>query len=144
MKLWLIPVAVVTVQDETLHNTILITVHTTRTSCRLLCQSMTLDPYIRRAVPTGISHLMGQGRTIRLLAKIYEEVGVDSQSSFLSVNIDLQHVGALLDKIITIELLIPTAEKWVGYVYPLAIQAQLNHLRSTSKSMPLIIEHTVY
>ena len=111
MKPWLIPVAVVTVQDETLHNTILITVHTTRTSCRLLCQSMTLDPYIRRAVPTGISHLMGQGRTIRLLAKIYEEVGVDSQSSFLSVNIDLQHVGALLDKIITEELLIPTAEK---------------------------------
>ena len=54
---------------------------------------------------------MGQGWTIRLGAKIYKEVGVDSQPSFLGVDIDLQHVGALLDKIITKELLIPTAEK---------------------------------
>lgn len=103
-------------------------------------KSLTSDPYIRGAVPTRISHLMGQGRTIRLGAKIYEEVGVDSQPSFLGVHIDLQHVGALLDKIITKELLVPSAEKRVGYIYPLAIQAQLNHLWPTSKSMTLIMQ----
>ena len=53
---------------------------------------------------------MGQGKNIRLLVKIYE-VGVDSPSSFLSVNINLQHVGALLDKITTLEMLIPSAKK---------------------------------
>jgi hypothetical protein len=92
----------------------LITVHTTTGILQQpvnYAESLTSDPYIRGAVPTRISHLVGQGRTIRLGAKIDEEVGVDSQASFLGVNIDLQHVGALLDKIITEKLLIPSAEK---------------------------------
>jgi hypothetical protein len=101
---------------------------------------LVLDPYIRGAVPTRIPHLMGQCRTIRLSSKIYKKVGVDCQASMLGVDVDLQHVRALLDKIGAIELLIPTAEKRVGYVYPLAVQAQLNHLWATSKSMTLILK----
>ena len=54
---------------------------------------------------------MGQGGSVGLGTKVDKEVGVDSQASFLGVDINLQHVGALLDKITTLEMLIPSAEK---------------------------------
>lgn len=71
------------------------------------CRS--LNPYIRSAITTRISHLMGQGRPIWLRSKIHEEVWVYGKPTFVRVNVNLQHVGSLLQEF-RVKLTIPSTE----------------------------------
>ena len=54
-------------------------------------QVLSLDPDIRSAVPTRVSHLVSQGGATRLQAKVDAEVPVQGQATILGVHINLQH-----------------------------------------------------
>lgn len=49
------------------------------------------EPDVRAAVTPRVAELMGQGWAEGLLPEVYQEVGVQLQSSLFCVYIDLQH-----------------------------------------------------
>merc|ERR1719308_210660 len=84
--------------------------------------------YVTGAVSTRIPDLMGQHRTTGLSSKINHEVRIKLHSPINSVNINDEHHGALVAHL-WVELLVPGGEEGGGHIQPLAIQAELQHLR---------------
>src|SRR5579885_907039 len=88
-----------------------------------------LDPDFRGAVAAGIAHLVGARRSRWLFGEVHVEVLVDRQAAVHGIAVHLQDVRAGLRQI-RIELVIPDAVERIGHVEPLAIQAELQHLRA--------------
>ena len=53
------------------------------------------QPNIRSAVSAGVADLVGEGRAIRLLSEIDEEIFVYGHAAILVVNIDAEEHGTL-------------------------------------------------
>ena len=84
---------------------------------------------------------MRQGRAIRLGPEIDVEIMVDAQTSMLDIDVDLQEVGSLGHHV-GVELLVPWPKQGVGHVQTLAIQAELQHLRTAKQLMALDLQTT--
>ena len=54
-----------------------------------------LNPNVRRAVTTGVSHFVREGRAVRLLAKVDDEVLVERDASVDRVAVDADQLRAL-------------------------------------------------
>ena len=73
---------------------------------------------------------MSAGGAFGFLAEVEEEIAVQFEATLLGVGVELQHQRTLPSNV-RVELIIPTADERVGHVEPLAIQTELQHLRST-------------
>src|SRR5438552_19176571 len=105
-------------------------------SPNLRCGMAILAPHIRRAIACREAHFVRSGGTIRFFAEIDEKPIVELQSALFRIRVDLQHDRSLLSNV-RIELVIPSAEKRVGHIKPLAVEAELQHLRAAGRRLAM-------
>src|SRR5687768_16661869 len=86
-------------------------------------------PYIRGAVAPRVARLVAAGGAVRLASEVDEEIRVDRHAAVLGVAIDHHHASAVVPDI-RIELVVPGREQGGGDVEPLAVERQLDHLRT--------------
>src|SRR5215216_1773214 len=89
-----------------------------------------LDPDVRGYVASGVAHLVGAGGAGGFSAEVHVEVLVDLHPAVLGVAVDLEQVRAFLGEL-GVELVVPATIERVGHVEPLAVERELEHLRST-------------
>src|SRR5215210_3211967 len=90
----------------------------------------TLDPDVRGYVASRVAHLVGTGGSTGFFTEVHVEVLVDLHAPLFGVAVDLEQVGALFGHL-GVELVVPAAVERVGDVEPLAVEGELEHLRST-------------
>jgi len=91
---------------------------------------MYLKPDVTCAVPTWKAHLMAESWTIGLSTEIDKKIFVHRQTTHLCVHIDQEKLPALLHQV-RVELFIPGTEQAGGNIKPLAVERELQHLRSS-------------
>src|SRR5262249_22388543 len=89
------------------------------------------QPHARRRVAHRKTNLVSAGRTFGFLAEVEEELVVQLETALLGVGIEAQHERTMLSNV-RVELIIPAADERVGHVEPLAIEAELQHLRAAA------------
>jgi hypothetical protein len=84
---------------------------------------------------TWVTHLIGLCRISKFLAKTNVEMLVGLYVAVLSIAINLQEIGHGFGDL-GVELVIPRTVERVSDVQPLAIEAELKHLRTAIEIMP--------
>src|SRR5262245_29792570 len=105
-------------------------------NCPSLVIDARLDPDIRRAVATQEANLVRPCGSCRLRPKIDTEILVQLHPARLRIAIDLQQRRALFSDL-RIELIVPARKERVGDVQPLAVEAELQHLRPAGDLLAL-------
>src|SRR5690606_10601856 len=90
------------------------------------------NPDVRGDVPAGVAHLVRPGRAAGVGAEGDEEGLGGAQAAGRRGAVDPHHVGTLLGEV-AVELVVPGTEQRVGYVQALAVEAELEHLRTTAQ-----------
>ena len=79
---------------------------------------------------------MCASRTRWFTPKINVEIGIDRQTALIRIAVNLEQVRSGTGEI-GIKLVIPTAQQRIGDIEALSIQAELQHLRTAPKAVPL-------